>query len=145
LQSPVHLLSTYLEDTSIEIVVSGDVRQELAKQANLWVAEFPAAITVCDPTGIILEMNAKAVEDHRDDGGKKLIGSNLFDCHPEPARTKLKRLMERPQVNVYTTERAGVRRLICQTPWYRAGKYRGFVQLSLVIPGEIPHLIRAPD
>ena len=45
--------------------------------------EFPAAITVCDSAGIILEMNAKAAEDFKDDGGRQLIGKNLLDCHPE--------------------------------------------------------------
>lgn len=104
--------------------------------------EFPGAITVCDPAGIILEMNAKAIEGHRDEGGKKLIGTNMLDCHPEPARTKLKQLMEKPRINVYTIEKGQVRKLIYQTPWYKAGKYRGFVQLSLVIPEEIPHFIR---
>ena len=89
-----------------------------------------------------MEMNATSVENFREEGGKKLIGTNLFDCHPEPARTKLRQLMEAQQVNVYTTEKKGVRKLICQTPWYKAGKYRGFVELSLVISGEIPNLIR---
>ena len=27
---------------------------------NAWIKEFPAAVTVCDPDGIILEMNDKA-------------------------------------------------------------------------------------
>ena len=112
--------------------------------SHSWVTDFPGAITVCDSRGIILEMNAKAVENFKQDGGRKLIGTNLFDCHPEPARTKLKELMEKQQVNVYTTEKQGVRKLVCQTPWYKAGEYRGFVELSLVIPGDIPNLIRDP-
>jgi transcriptional regulator with PAS, ATPase and Fis domain len=111
---------------------------------HLWVEGFPGAITVCDSEGIILEMNVKAVENFRQEGGRKLIGTNVLDCHPEPARTRLKQLMEKRQVNVYTTEKEGVRKLICQTPWYKAGEYRGFVELSLVIPGDIPNLIRDP-
>jgi hypothetical protein len=107
-----------------------------------WVEEFPGAITVCNSAGIILEMNLKAKENLKEEGGQKLIGTNLLDCHPEPARTKLKQLMEAQQVNVYTTQKNGVRKLICQTPWHKAGKYRGFVELSLKIPGEIPNLIR---
>jgi len=112
--------------------------------ASSWVEEFPGAITVCDTTGIILEMNEKAVESHADEGGKELIGTNLIDCHPEPARTKLKELMKKRQVNVYTIENKGIRKLICQTPLYKEGKYSGFVQLTLTIPGEIPHYIREP-
>lgn len=111
---------------------------------HLWVDEFPGAVTVCDSKGIILEMNEKSVENFRGEGGRKLIGTNLFDCHPESARTKLRELMEKRQVNVYTIEKGRVRKLICQTPWYKSGKYSGFVELSLVIPGEIPHFIRDP-
>ena len=125
--------------------MKGAVKQRLVKvPSHSWVKEFPGEITVCDSSGIILEMNAKSVENFKQDGGRKLIGKNLFDCHPEPARTKLKDLMEKQQVNVYTTEKQGVRKLVCQTPWYKGGKYRGFVEMSLIIPGEIPNLIRDP-
>jgi transcriptional regulator with PAS, ATPase and Fis domain len=106
------------------------------------VEEFHAAITVCDSAGIILEMNAKAMEDFKDDGGRQLLGTNLFDCHPESARAKLKQLMEKQQANVYTSEKGGVRKLVCQAPWYEAGMYRGFVEITQIIPGEIPNLIR---
>ena len=111
---------------------------------HLWVDGFPGAITVVDSAGIILEMNEESVEEFRKEGGRKLVGSSVFDCHPKPARTKLKHLMEKQEVNVYTTEKAGVRKLICQTPWYKAGKYRGFVELSIVVPGEIRNLTRNP-
>jgi transcriptional regulator with PAS, ATPase and Fis domain len=97
---------------------------------------------VCDSAGTILEMNAKSREDHKEEGGKKLIGTNLLSCHPEPARTKLRRLMKAQRINVYTTEKNGTRKLVCQTPWYKDGKYRGFVQLSLRIRREIPNLVR---
>lgn len=111
---------------------------------HLWVDELPSAITVCDSAGIILEMNAKAAESFKEEGGRDLVGKNLLDCHPEPARTELKQLMERRQANVYTVEKNGVRKLIYQTPWYSAGKYRGFVEISLVVPSEIPHFMRDP-
>jgi transcriptional regulator with PAS, ATPase and Fis domain len=113
------------------------------KMANhSWVGEFPAGITVCDPNGIILEMNARAVRAFQDQGGGKLIGTNLLDCHPEPARTKFQRLMETRQTNVYTIEKAGIRKLIYQAPWHKDGKYCGFVELSLEIPGQMPHFVR---
>jgi PAS domain-containing protein len=105
-----------------------------------WVKEFPAAITVCDSKGIILEMNDRAVRAFQEQGGEKLIGTNLLDCHPEDPRVKLKRLMDAQQVNVYTTEKDGVRKFIYQSPWYRGGKYSGFVEISLEIPERIPHL-----
>lgn len=59
-------------------------------EKNAWIKEFPGAITVCDPEGIILEMNDKAAKSHEKDGGYALIGKNLYDCHPDPARGKLR-------------------------------------------------------
>jgi transcriptional regulator with PAS, ATPase and Fis domain len=109
-----------------------------------WVDEFPGEVTVCDADGVILEMNQKSAETFKEDGGMGLIGKNLFDCHPEPARTALKKLLETKQLNIYTTERKGVHKIIYQSPWTKNGKYSGFVELSLVIPKEIPHFIRDP-
>jgi transcriptional regulator with PAS, ATPase and Fis domain len=107
-----------------------------------WVNEFPGAITVCDTNGIILELNDQAAQSFAADGGKALIGKNLLDCHPEPARTKTQRLLETQQKNVYTIEKKGVKKLIYQSPWYRDGKFAGLVELSLEIPTEMPHFIR---
>jgi len=108
-----------------------------------WIKEFPAAITVCDGEGIILEMNDKAARTFEKDGGYKLVGSNMLDCHPDPARTKVERLLAAHQKNVYTIEKNGVKKLIYQSPWYKDGTYAGFVELSLEIPLELPHFIRA--
>lgn len=107
-----------------------------------WIDEFPGGVTVCDSEGIILEMNRVSAESFRDDGGMELIGQSMLDCHPEPSRTKVKELLERKQLNVYITEKKGVHKMIYQSPWYENGKYRGFVEFSLVIPSEIPHIIR---
>jgi PAS domain-containing protein len=109
-----------------------------------WVKEFPAAITVCDRDGIILELNDRAVESFRTDGGTGLIGRNLLDCHPEPARTQLEQLLAAGSANVYTIEKAGVKKVIYQSPWYENGVYAGLVELSLVIPESMPHFIRQP-
>ncbi|MBI5472387.1 MAG: diguanylate cyclase [Ignavibacteriae bacterium] len=107
-----------------------------------WIREFPAAITVCDAQGTILVMNEKACSTFADDGGEKLIGTNVRDCHPEPARTKLAALFESEQLNVYTIEKGGVKKLIYQSPWYENGKYAGIVELSLPIPEHVPHFVR---
>ena len=109
---------------------------------HAWVKEFPGAITVCDPEGVILEMNGRAIKSFQSQGGEKLIGTNLLDCHPEAAREKLKGLMERQEANVYTIEKKGRRRLVYQTPWHQDGKYAGFVEMILTIPAEVPHFIR---
>ncbi len=109
---------------------------------NSWVEEFPAAVTVCDPRGVILEMNAGSRKVFEKDGGAALIGTNLLDCHPEPARTRLRELMDARRSNVYTIEKGGVKKLIYQTPWYRGGQYCGFVEIAFEIPFNMPHFVR---
>ncbi len=108
-----------------------------------WIHEFPAAITVCDTKGVILEMNARAIETFASDGGEKLIGANLLDCHPEPSRTTLAALLREGRKNVYTIEKMGVKKLIYQSPWYRHGAFAGIVELSMEIPDSMPHFVRA--
>jgi transcriptional regulator with PAS, ATPase and Fis domain len=107
-----------------------------------WTREFPGAVTVCDLDGIVLEMNETSAEIFETYGGKSLIGKNLLDCHPEPARSKLVRLLETGESNIYTTEKKGIRKLICQVPWYLDGQRRGMVELSLEIPAIMPHFLR---
>lgn len=108
-----------------------------------WFKELPLAITICDADGIILDMNDAAAEVFREDGGRALIGSNVLDCHPDPARGKLERMMERREKNIYTIEKNGRKKLIYQTPWYRDGQYAGFVELSMEIPFDMPHFLRS--
>jgi transcriptional regulator with PAS, ATPase and Fis domain len=108
-----------------------------------WIKEFPGSVTVCDAKGVILEMNDKAAKTFEKDGGYALIGKNMLDCHPEPARTKTERLLVEKEKNVYTIEKNGIKKLIFQSPWFKDGKYAGFVELSLEIPFEIPHFIRS--
>ena len=107
-----------------------------------WQEEFQGAITVSDLEGIILEMNDRAATDYADRGGRALIGTNMLDCHPEPARTKVIQLLEARTRNAYTIEKNGIRKLIYQSPWYKSGVCRGFVELSLEIPFEMPHFVR---
>jgi len=107
-----------------------------------WIKEFPGAVTVCDAQGVILEMNDKAMRTFQEQGGARLIGGNLMDCHPQHAQARLRGLLEAGQRNVYTIEKKGVRKLIYQSPWYQDGIYAGFVELSLEIPVEMPHFVR---
>lgn len=107
-----------------------------------WVKEFPGAVIVCDAAGIVVELNDKAAKAYAKDGGYKLIGRSLIDCHPEPARTKLLGLMAAQQPNVYTIEKKGMRKLIYQAPCYTDGAYTGFVELSLELPAQMPHFVR---
>ena len=111
-------------------------------QGQAWLAEFPGAITVCDRTGMILSMNDRSASAFAADGGSALVGRNLLDCHPDPARSKTADLLARPRVNAYTIEKRGVKKLIYQAPWFRNGECQGLVELSLEIPGDMPHFVR---
>ncbi|OGR02112.1 MAG: diguanylate cyclase [Deltaproteobacteria bacterium RIFOXYA12_FULL_61_11] len=104
-----------------------------------WVKEFPGSIEVCDRQGILLDMNDRAAER---EGGRHLLGSNILDCHPEPARAKLEALLAAGRPNVYTIEKKGQKKLIYQAPWFQGGEYQGFVELSLVLPEQLPHYVR---
>ncbi len=108
-----------------------------------WIKEFPAAATVCDADGVILDMNDRAAKTFEKDGGYALIGKNLLDCHSDQSRGKVKEMLASHQKNVYTIEKNGVKKLIYQSPWFRNGEYAGFVELSLEIPFEMPHFVRS--
>ncbi len=107
-----------------------------------WLEQVDVAVTVCDREGIILYMNGKAAATFAADGGKTLLGKNLLDCHPEPARQKIRRLMETGEANSYTIEKNGVKKLIHQAPWRENGELCGLVEFSLVIPFDLPHFQR---
>ncbi|MBN1120595.1 MAG: diguanylate cyclase [Anaerolineae bacterium] len=111
-------------------------------EASSLLNAFPGAVTICNTEGIILAMNDKSIKAFEDDGGADLIGQNVLDCHPEPARSKLADLIENEQANVYTIEKKGVKKLIYQALWYEDGVFAGIVEVSLEIPFEMPHFVR---
>ena len=108
----------------------------------------PFSVTICDKDGKILEMNetAERVLSH----GQHIIGQNLLDCHPEPARTKLTEMLKNHNLNAYTIEKtladgSKVKKLIYQTPWYKEdGAFGGLIEYSIEIPFEMPHFVRQP-
>ncbi len=104
-----------------------------------YFAEFPAAIEVCDADGVLLYVNERAAATV---AGPDQIGTNILDCHPEPARTKFAEMLASGGANIYTIEKAGQRKLIYQAPWFVDGVYAGFVEMALPIPDEMPHFVR---
>jgi len=101
------------------------------------------AVTICGKDGTILDMNGKSRKTFLKPG-QELIGQNVLDCHPEPARTMLSDMLAHPRTNVYTVEKEGVRKLIFQTPWYDGEEYAGFMELSMVLPEVMPNRVRKP-
>ncbi|MDY0152746.1 MAG: hypothetical protein RBS43_10775 [Candidatus Cloacimonas sp.] len=108
-----------------------------------WIKEFPAAITVCIVDGTIIEMNEKAISTFQSDGGAELIGKNLFDYHPAHCNEMIKRMLQTGQAHSYTIDKNGVQKLIYQQPWFLDGKVAGVVEMSMVLPGEMPHYVRS--
>jgi transcriptional regulator with PAS, ATPase and Fis domain len=109
---------------------------------GLWLEEFPVAITVTDQFGTIISMNGQSRKAFESDGGAALVGRSVFDCHPEPARTKTRELFERRVPNHYTIRKNGQKKIIHQIPWYRGGVFAGIVEISIAIPDSLPHLDR---
>jgi transcriptional regulator with PAS, ATPase and Fis domain len=109
---------------------------------NDWILDFPGAVIVADADDRLIGMNAEAARLLEKHDGRALIGSNVLDCHPEPARETFRLLIRDRKTNVYTTEENGKKRLIYQSPWYRDGEYAGFVELSFDIPAVIPNIQR---
>jgi PAS domain-containing protein len=107
-----------------------------------WTFDFPCSITVCDLDGVIVEMNQRAAALYEADDGKDLVGKNLFNCHPEPARSKLQQLLKKGETNVYTAEKKGVKKFIYQAPWLQGGERRGMIELAFEIPFDLPHFVR---
>lgn len=100
------------------------------------------AVTICDKDGTVLDMNQKSRKTFIKPGMPEIIGQNVLDCHPEPARSLLADMLKNPRTNVYTVEKEGVKKLIFQTPWYDDDEYAGFMELSMVLPEVIPNRVR---
>ena len=70
--------------------------------------------------------------------------------HPEPAKTKLKGLLEHQALNAYTIEKtladgSKVKKLIYQTPWYEDDAKQivgGLIEFSIILPEDMPHYDR---
>ena len=110
--------------------------------SDAWVEGMPVAITVTDADGTILAMNASSRETFASDGGGALVGASVFACHPEPALTKTRELYRRQVANHYTIRKHGQRKIIHQIPWEKDGAFAGFVEISIPIPGDLPHFDR---
>ncbi len=110
--------------------------------ADRWWEEVAVAVTVTDREGTIVAMNGAAAATFAADGGLRLVGRSVFDCHPQPARSLLQRLFAERAAHHYTISKGGQRKIIHQLPWYRDGEFAGFVELAIPIPDELPHFHR---
>lgn len=105
-----------------------------------WADDTNCAITVCDADCTVIYMNEKAKATFASRGN--LIGANLMDCHNENSRNIIRRLLDQGGTNCYTITKKGVRKMIYQSAWRKCGKVAGLVEISMVIPDELPHYDR---
>ncbi len=110
--------------------------------ASEWIATYPAEIIVCDQDGTILDMSDVAIRIYEKEGGAALIGSSVFDHHPEPARSQMVDVVNRRSHVVYTTEKAGRKKLISIGSWFRNGEYAGFTLITLDLPATVPNIVK---
>ena len=98
------------------------------------------AVTVCDVDGVILYMNDKAKETFASHGD--LVGKNLMGCHSDRSKEIIRSLLATGGSNAYTIEKNGLRKMIYQTAWKQNGQVAGLVEISMIIPTDLPHYLR---
>jgi len=98
------------------------------------------AITVCDINGVVVYCNEKSKQTFAKYGD--LLGKNLKDCHSPGSWEKIVDMLREGKSNTYTIEKAGQRKLIHQMPRRENGEVKGLIELSIVLPAEMPHYVR---
>ena len=102
-----------------------------------WAEYLSMPLTICDENGEIIYMNPASLKSFKKDGGADLIGSNLLDCHPEPSKSQLKKMLEEQTENTYSVEKHGKKTFIHQVPWYKDGNFAGLMELSIKLPKDL--------
>lgn len=105
--------------------------------------EVPFAVTISDEKGNILEMNDMSKQIFAKYGD--LIGKSLFNCHGAHSSDLLHRMLENHNTNVYTIEKEGKKKLIYQSPWFEKDIFKGYIEISFLLPEVMPNHIRNPQ
>ena len=117
--------------------------QDIINEALAWAEGTHCAITVCDLEGKVIFMNERSRATF-DKDGRTMLGQNLMPCHSEKSQEKIRHMIATDTVNCYTIDKQGVKKMIYQTPWRDSdGNVRGMVEISMVIPQDMPHYIRS--
>lgn len=106
-----------------------------------WAKTLGCAITVCDREGVVLFQNDYSRRVFAKSGD--MVGRSLIPCHSPRSRQIIQKMLTEGCNNVYTITKAGQRKLIFQTPWHdEDGAIAGLVELSMVLPDDMPHYDR---
>jgi len=107
-----------------------------------WENYFSGSVIVCDKELNIIYLNEKAKMLFNEEERNKAVGRNLLDCHNEESNKKILEIRITLKPNIYTIEKAGIKKLIYQSPLMKDKEFNGIVELSLEIPDVIPHFKR---
>ncbi|MDE6267804.1 MAG: PAS sensor protein [Muribaculaceae bacterium] len=110
---------------------------EYKEPIPMWADDVNCAITVCDTEGVILYMNLRSVDTFGDKTGENLMG-----CHNPHSRALIAHMIETGESNSYTITKNGRKKVIYQTPWRKGGKVAGLVEISMIVPDDMPHYNR---
>lgn len=105
-----------------------------------WARETDCAITVCDADCRIIYMNDNSRRINSPD--RDIIGMDLRRCHNPRSVEIIERLLATGGTNCYTITKRGQRKMIYQTAWRKDGVVAGLVEISMVIPDDMPHYDR---
>lgn len=92
-----------------------------------WQKEFPAAITVTDIENKIIYMNERSLQVFEKDGGSKLLGAELFECHSAASNEIIEEIISSKKANVYTIEKTGKKNLFIKAPGTRMGSIKAWL------------------
>jgi transcriptional regulator with PAS, ATPase and Fis domain len=104
--------------------------------------EYPSAVTITDSHSKIIYLNKKAISTFENEGGEKLLGQNLFECHNANSNLIIKQILESGIPNTYTIMKRGKKKLIHQSPWFMDNHVAGLIELSIELPEEMTHFNR---
>lgn len=108
-----------------------------------WAFRMNCAVTVADKDCNVIYMNELSRATFAARGGADIIGHNLMEYHNDRSKEIIRRLLAEGGTNVYTISKGGQKKMIYQTAWRDdTGATAGLVEISMVIPEEMPHYVR---
>lgn len=110
------------------------------KEQVEWAEQMNCAVTVADKDGVVLYMNEKARQTFAKSGN--MIGRSMIPCHSQRSRDIIAHMLASGESNCYTITKGGLKKMIYQTPWRKDGEIAGLVEISMVIPTDMPHYDR---
>lgn len=105
-----------------------------------WAESLECAITVCDSDAKIIFMNERSRQTFSRHGD--IIGQDLLQYHPPRAQEMIRHMLATGESNHYTIAKAGVKKIVHQVPWHKNGQIAGLVEITFVIPEDMPHYVR---